>query len=557
LTPALLLLLTTWQASSPSLPHAAAERPAIERAAVEPSAGGPVVALPADGELESAGAVIGEVRIVVGDVFDPSDPRERLPGAGLANRLHPATRRKVIAEQLLFRSGDRFDPRLLAESERLLRGNRNLRDVQVRPIAFDGQRVTVEVSARDVWTLNLGFSFGHAGGASSSSFELEDTNVLGSGKLVRLERAQDVDRTTTRFALADPALLGSRFRLDLGYSDASDGGGWQAKVERPFYALDARWSLALAAAAERRIDSLYRLGHVAGRFGHDAARFELRGGLSPGLVDGRVTRWTGGFTYQRDRFTSVPGSLVTLPPDRTLAYPWVAWDWQRDAYEETRNVDQIGRVEDLQLGPRLHGRLGIASPLFGADRSALLFDATAGSTLARRGGGLLRLETSASGRLEERGLAHTLLHGAAQAYWRDFGEQELYVSLSGDLARALDPEQQLTLGGDDGLRGYPLRYQAGDARLLLTAEQRFFTDWYPLRLARVGAAAFYDLGRVWGSDRAGGTASGWLQDLGVGLRLAPTRTGRAGVIHLDLAFPLGGTTDLQRAQWSVRSRSTF
>ncbi len=556
MTPGILLVLAAWQRSSSSTSRAASERPAIERVAAMP-----VAALPADAQLESAGAVIGEVRVVVGDVFDSGDPRERLPGAGLVNRLHPRTRRQAIESQLLFRPGDRFDRRLLAESERLLRTNRNLRDVEVRPVAFDGHRVTVEVAARDVWTLNLGLSFGHAGGSSSSRFELEDTNVLGTGKLVRLARAEDVDRATTRFSLADPALLGSRFRLDLGYDDASDGGGWNAKVERPFYALDARWSLALEAAAERRIDSLYERGHVAARFGHDAARFELRGGVSSGLVDGRVTRWTAGFTYQRDRFAPVAGSLASLPPElppeRLLAYPWVAWDRQRDAYEETSNLDQIGRVEDLSLGPHLHGRLGIASPLFGADRNALLFDATAGSTLVRGGGGLLRLEASATGRLEEHGLAHTLLHGAVQAYRRDFGEQELYVSLTGDLARALDPEQQLTLGGDNGLRGYPLRYQAGGARLLFTVEQRFFTDWYPLRLARVGAAAFYDLGRVWGSDRAGGTADGWLQDLGVGLRLAPTRTGRAAVIHFDLAYPLGGPPDVAQVQWLVRSRSTF
>jgi hypothetical protein len=97
-----------------------------------------------------------------------------------------------------------------------------------------------------------------------------------------------------------------------------------------------------------------------------------------------------------------------------------------------------------------------------------------------------------------------------QAYWRDFGDDELYASIAGDVVHALDPDQQITLGGDNGLRGYPLRYQTGDARLLLTVEQRVFTDWYPLRLTRVGAAAFYDVGRAWGGpeDAARGLAAG-------------------------------------------------
>ena len=516
--------------------------------------------LPPDAQLERAGATIGEVRIVVGDVFDEADPRERLPGARLVNRLHPTTRRQAIAERLLFHPGDRFERRLLDESARLLRTDRSLRDVEVRPVAWDGQNVTVEVNARDAWTLNVGASFGHAGGASSTRFSLEDVNFLGTGKRVLVERRQDVDRAATRLGFTDPALLGSRFRLTADYSQASDGGGWELGLERPFYALDARWSAAIDAAAEDRVDSLYLLGHVADRFAHASDRFELRGGISDGLAAGRVTRWTAGFTWQRDRFAAMEAAndrvgTSALPADRTLAYPWLAWDWQRDNFQETSNLDQMGRVEDLQLGPRLHARLGLASPLVGADRNALIFDGTAATALAPTPRGLLRVEAATSGRLEAGGLAHTLLHAGAQAYWRDFGENELYVAIAGDVVRAIDPDQQLTLGGDNGLRGYPLRYQAGDARLLFTVEQRLFTNWYPLRLARVGAAAFYDLGRVWGGPED--AARGWLQDVGLGLRLAPSRTSRAAVVHFDLAFPLGGPADVKRVQWLVRSRSTF
>jgi hypothetical protein len=32
------------------------------------------------------------------------------------------------------------------------------------------------------------------------------------------------------------------------------------------------------------------------------------------------------------------------------------------------------------------------------------------------------------------------------------------------------------------LRGYPLRYQAGERRSLLSAEERFYTNVYPWRL---------------------------------------------------------------------------
>ena len=56
------------------------------------------------------------------------------------------------------------------------------------------------------------------------------------------------------------------------------------------------------------------------------------------------------------------------------------------------------------------------------------------------------------------------------------------------------------LGGDNGLRGYPLRYQAGDDNALMTLEQRFYSNWQPLKLFNVGAAVFFDAGRTWGDD---------------------------------------------------------
>jgi hypothetical protein len=40
------------------------------------------------------------------------------------------------------------------------------------------------------------------------------------------------------------------------------------------------------------------------------------------------------------------------------------------------------------------------------------------------------------------------------------------------------------------------QWHAGTSRGLLTFEQRFYTDWYPFRLARFGAAVFGDVGRT-------------------------------------------------------------
>jgi hemolysin activation/secretion protein len=92
--------------------------------------------------------------------------------------------------------------------------------------------------------------------------------------------------------------------------------------------------------------------------------------------------------------------------------------------------------------------------------------------------------------------------------------------IAGDRIKDAPAPDQLRLGGEGGLRGYPLNYQNGDNRVVLTLEERVYSDWYVFRLVRVGGAVFYDLGRAWGGVNQNTVNGGWLSDVGIGLRLA-------------------------------------
>ncbi len=91
----------------------------------------------------------------------------------------------------------------------------------------------------------------------------------------------------------------------------------------------------------------------------------------------------------------------------------------------------------------------------------------------------------------------------------------------------------------------------------MTVEQRYFWNWYPFRLVRVGGAIFADAGRVWGDHPIGGENLGWLTDVGFGLRLAPTRTGTRSIIHVDVAFPLNGDDSIDSVQFVIESKKSF
>ena len=92
---------------------------------------------------------------------------------------------------------------------------------------------------------------------------------------------------------------------------------------------------------------------------------------------------------------------------------------------------------------------------------------------------------------------------------------------------------------------------------LFTIEERWFSNWYPFRLFRVGAAAFFDMGRTWGRAPLGAPSLGLLKDAGFGLRLGNARTAFGNVIHVDLAFPLDGGSGIRRVQFLVQTEQQF
>lgn len=512
---------------------------------------------PADAELEARGARIGQIEIEVDDVFE--DALTLAAPYRAANGLHISTRSETVRQQLLFRNGDPFHRRVLDETERLLRGQRYLNEASVTPVRYN-QDNTVDVLVRvhDVWTLSPGFSFGRKGGENSTRMKFEDTNFLGLGKQLSLVRSNDVDRTAWRLGYVDPHLFGSWWTLSSAYSSASDGAERAMALARPFYSLDSHWSANLGGSDEASAVSRYSLGKRVERFDMQQRQFDIGGGISSGLHDGWTVRYLAGFRYDARSFAAREDqSSVAIPDDRTLAYPWVGIEVLEDNYLSTRNLDQIGRTEDVYLGRSARLEAGFASKAFGSTRAAFILKGTlqAGADLDRE---RYLIHTLAwRGRMEGGGLTDAVLEASSRFYLRQSGRSVFFASVTASLTSRLDPEKQLLLGGDNGLRGYPLRYQAGSANALLTLEERFYSSWQPLKLFNVGGAVFFDAGRAWGQDQVAAAPAGWLKDVGVGLRLGSARSGLGNVLHIDLAVPLDRSNGIDALQLLIESRKSF
>ena len=179
----------------------------------------------------------------------------------------------------------------------------------------------------------------------------------------------------------------------------------------------------------------------------------------------------------------------TSAPDQKLAYPFVRAEIVEDRYERTTNRNQVGRPEYFALGLAASLDLGYASRSLGSSRDAWVYAGTLARGFELAGEQRILASAALDGQFPDGRIDRQHLGGRVQYYRPQGPRWVFYASASGDVLTHPGPSDTLWLGGDNGLRGYPQRYQSGERRALFTLEERAHSDIYLWRLFRLGAAA--------------------------------------------------------------------
>ncbi len=515
--------------------------------------------VPTFAELESAGAVIRQIRIDPQNIFDLTDSTENNWLFRWANKLHIQTRPQVIEQILLFKRGERVSQQKIDETERLLRNNRLIYDVNIKAAAYADGMVDIDVVTRDTWTIDIAANVSRAGGNNKTSIGLREVNLLGTGLGVGFSRSSNVDRKGTEFDIFYPQAFDGWTSLSYSQGRFDDGRRHSASIDRPFYALDTRWAGGATWNDHDRIDSIYNAGDTVSQYRHRQNFAEIFGGWSPGLINGWTQRFLLGLRSRDDSYAVEPGKTppAILPVQRDEHSVFFRHELVEDKFIKLKNRDQIGRPEFFRLGFTSQLQVTRALESLGSTRSAWLYSAFVSNGFSFASNNDLLVNGTAERRLATTGTPMTQLGAGVRFYVPQGKDALFYTALSGDSIRGGGIADQLLIGGNNGLRGYPSFYQAGERRALLTVEQRVYTDWYPFRLVRVGGAAFFDVGRAWGGLNQNISNPGWLADAGVGLRLALDRSAFANVLHADIAVPLNRAPGIKSVQFVVKTEVTF
>ncbi len=524
-----------------------------------PLAAGAQGRLPSFGELEADGAVIGEIRVETDDIFNLADPRENKYLYRLANRLHVTTRPWLIRRMLLFKTGDPVSRRVIDETERLIRGNAKVYDVSIEPTRYENGVVDVLVRTRDTWTLDPNVHASRAGGVNTGGFSLKEGNLAGTGTTVEVERTKDIDRTGSHFKLSHEHLFDGWTTMSIDRASLSDGSSLALQANRPFYSLDTRWAAGTSYSRFDRNDSLYQNGNVVGEYRHMARAYGAYAGWSAGRVGHWASRYSAGVNYAEDTYSpsATNPPPVPIPADRTLAGPYISYELVEEDYLVLQNRERIQRPEYFSMGWSSSVQLGRSLQAFGATEQPWQLGAAVNKGFRLPADGQLLASTSYSGQYGSTSGDVRALSASMRLYQPQGPALLFFFSGSATTLKVASAANETSLGGDNGVRGYPVRYQTGTRSAVFTLEERYYTRWYPFNLFRVGWAVYYDFGRAWGGELPNRTP-GWLSNVGVGLRILNARASFGNVLHIDLAVPLHRTDPtIPERQFVVQTGATF
>lgn len=506
---------------------------------------------------------IREIVVEVRDIFDE-------PEKGFlyqtANDLKFSTRQWVIRRELIFKVGDVYDPFVIAESERYLRGLPFITNAKISA-KFFGDQVDIYVSVQDTWTLFPQASFSSGGGGDKRSLGIVDSNVLGYGRRLEFVYAENEGREEIQGVYEDDFVLKSKKRLLVGQFVRSDGYRSVASFGQPFRSLVQDEAWIINGESFDLIDKLYEYGDERYIFRHEHLDFNGGYTVSRGTPEEELGRYTFGYDYLNDSFDEAsagdyedvdvdrddvsqdPGLLAD---DRVFSGPFFSYRNIKPDFLSLNHLDKIERVQDFNLGQEYFVKLGYAPEVLGSRDNTMFFVASASEGAHLDLASFVRGGISVGTRVNADKADNTIT-GVELKYYNFLGDRCFFGYRAGKHTIAanyqaffsdnLDKDKEFLLGAFSGLRGYKDKTFSGTSYMLLNIEDRAFYIEDVLQLFSVGSALFIDVGGTSDTGLGSVVKDELYADVGAGLRLGFPRASGGSVWRLDVAFPLRSGPD--------------
>ncbi len=485
-------------------------------------------------QADSGAAIIDTVIVVVENVFPDEEAGSSLLARSM-NRFRFPTRPGVVQARLLFGPGDPYDSTEIAESTRRIRELAIFQEVAIDSGRLQG-RLAVTVRVRDSWSTSPQFSLSAGGGTTTWALGVTESNLLGTGNLVHLSYAQEVDRTSADLSGQFERVIGDidldgivRLQSDGRIADWRIGSPFRSGKDRSSFVWESEVAnqrvLQFRTATGVPLDTtIYQRGGALGRV--SAA------GAPMARVNGFV-RVGAKFQIRQERYVLQSVADQIDVPDTVTAAVGASVEWRRSRYRTYRHFNGFGS-EGIDLSHSISFTAWVAPSFFGYQSTGvgpeIALQAATGAPFGFIGGAI-----TANGLFTAAGLDSGQVEVSVTAGLKPATRHATALHIRAGALESTQPGREFDLGFDTALRSWGPHSFVGTRTAWGILEHRWFVVDNLLDLIGLGVAGFLEYGGAWYADqpqRFGGNA-------GVGIRFgsavgALPRTGR-----IDLGYRFG------------------
>ncbi|WP_371195916.1 outer membrane protein assembly factor [Glaciecola sp. SC05] len=522
---------------------------------------------------------IDSITINTQPIFDEDAP-DAITLHKWANALHVITKPFVIAERLPFDEGDEVTPADIVEAEALLRRERYIANADIRAeFNCASSRVNLHATTYDNWSFIPSLSFSRSGGENSTIVGVREDNLLGLGIRSTFRYRQDEQRSGYQFAMRSAFPWVRHSNVSLALADNDDGELYSFAFDKPFYHLGSTYSILAFVQSNNRIEDIFQNGDTRNSLSVDELNLRAAYGIQINANNEQTQRLIMGVDRERiefaagldsvtqqgeffDRLAIISAlglnenSLAFVPQSRDFIYPWIGYEFVQRDIHVMQDIYFIRQPEDINLGWEFYVQVGVE---LNSDAAGIgthtQFRLRKGAFL---GEALLLASVDLQSILNTDIKNFARIDGQLEYFYRASPLLGYYARLSGTASENQFRDRPIVIDDDNGVRGYPLQYQHGDNRFSASLETRFYTGYNFYQLFELGFAAFADVGRASGGEFSSLNEDGdILASAGFGARLYSNKASNPGVVHLDIAMPLGDGESVNSWEWSIQLRRGF
>lgn len=477
-----------------------------------------------------------------------------------ANAIHIDTKKITLENEAAFFI-EKCDKNFadMAELERHLRSRKYLRDAKV---TSDEMVENITVTTWDNWSLMPTVSFGRQGGESTYSFGIKERNLLGLGIDAEIQTYKNSQRKGYKLKTTIPLFRKQNIDLKLRFADNDDGTQQSLFLQKHFASFYTNYAYNIGFNEESRNDTIYQNDSELAIFSHDISYKNAEYAWLESNSKSALLRYRIGMTQDQHTFSTLDdqddsANSALLPQDRDFIYPWFGIDYIEKDFKKLTNIHLITQIEDFNHGWQFSSRLGISDGTK-ENNAWALFQANIDKGFEIHDKALLLLNIAFNGDIYEQQDHRLLLSMNTEYFYNIDSNWGFYLSNTNIISKNQYLDQPVTIGGDTGLRGFPLQYQHGEHSIKLTSEIRYYPHINLFKLFDLAGAAFMDTGRAFGDSVAENSENTWLYSVGIGARLySPHSAGSHQVIHIDFAFPQSDNPDIDNFEIRVEAKKSF